>query len=58
MNVEKIKIMRFRKGRLGKGEWRWKGKRIEEIKEFTYLRYRLQRNGGQETQVKERIKKQ
>jgi hypothetical protein len=59
LNVDKTKIMRFRKGggRLGKREWRWKGKRIEEVKEFTYLGYRLQRNGGQEAQVKERIKK-
>jgi len=22
-------------------KWRWKGKRIEEVKEFTYLGYKL-----------------
>lgn len=59
LNVEKTKIMRFRKGggRLSKREWRWKGRKIEEVKKFTYLGYRLQRNGGQEAQVRERIKK-
>lgn len=36
VNVEKTKIMRFRKGggRIKKMEWRWKGKQIEEVKEF------------------------
>jgi len=37
--------MRFRKGgRIVKKNWR--GKRIEEVKEFRYLRYTLQKNGG------------
>lgn len=39
VNTEKTKIMGFRKGggRLNKREWRWKGKRIEEVKELRYL---------------------
>jgi hypothetical protein len=43
LNVDKTKIMRFRKGegRLRKREWRWKEKRIEEVKGFTYL-FRIQ----------------
>jgi len=47
INVEKTKVMRFRKGggRMREVKWRWKGKKIE-VKEFTYLGYRLQRNGG------------
>jgi len=59
VNVEKTKIMRFRKGtgRLGTRDWRWKGKKLEEMGEFRYLGYMLQRNGGQEAQVRERIKK-
>jgi len=32
-------------------------KRIEEVKEFKYLGYTLQRNGGQEAHVRERIAK-
>jgi len=50
LNVNKIKIMRFRKGRgrIERRDWRWKGNKIEEVKEFTYLEYRLQRNNGQE----------
>lgn len=48
LNVGKTKIMRFRKGggREVKRDWRWKEKRIEEVKEFTYLGYRLKRNGS------------
>jgi len=46
----KTKIIRFRigKGRTNKKEWWWKGMKIEEVKEFTYLGYKLQRNGGQD----------
>jgi len=48
LNVEKTKIMRCRRGggRSIKRTWRWKGKIIEEVKEFKYLGYVLQRNGG------------
>lgn len=48
LNTEKTKILRFRKGggRLGKRKWRWKGKVIEEVKEYKYLGYVFQRNGG------------
>jgi len=48
LNVGKTKITKFRKegGRRKKKEWRWKGKMIEEVREFKYLGYALQRNGG------------
>lgn len=38
LNVEKTKIMRFRKGggRIEKRDWRWKGKKLEEVKEYKY----------------------
>jgi len=59
VNVRKTKVMRFRKGggRLRKRDWRWKGEKLEEVKQYTYLGYTLQRNGGQEAQVRERVKK-
>jgi len=59
LNPDKIKIVRFRKGgrRKRKKEWRWKGRRIEKVKEIKYLEYVLQKNGGQEAQVKDRRKK-
>jgi len=59
LNVGKTKIMRCRRGggRRGKRTWRWKGKIIEEVKEFKYLRYILQKNGGQEVHIKDRVKK-
>lgn len=59
LNEEKSKIMRFRKGggRGRKGSWWCRGKRIEEVKEYRYLEYLMQRNGGQEAQVEERVRK-
>lgn len=59
VNVGKTKVMRFRKGggRMKKVKWRWKGKEMEEVKEFTYLGYKMKKNGGQEAHVKERVRK-
>lgn len=34
-----------------------RGEIIEEVKEFKYLGYRFQRNGGPETHARETIKK-
>lgn len=59
LNMGKTKIVRFRKGggKMDRRDWRWKGRKIEEAKEFKYLGYMLQRNGGQEALVKERVRK-
>jgi len=59
LNVEKTKIIKFGKGRRGgrKGKWWWKGREIEEVKEVVYLGYKIRRNGNQEAQVEERVKK-
>lgn len=59
LNAEKSKVMRFRKegGREKKVEWRWKEKVIEDVKRYNYLGYTLQRNGGQEAHIRERVKK-
>lgn len=56
LNSDKTKIVRFKRGRKSKKDWRWKGKSIEEMKEFKYLEYILQKNGGQETQIRDRRK--
>ena len=37
--------------------WSWKGKKIEEVKKFTYLGYVVQKNGRQEEQVRERVRR-
>jgi len=39
LNIEKTKMIRFRKGegRKKKIDWRWKGKGIEEVRETKYL---------------------
>lgn len=59
VNVGKSKIMRFKRGggRKKKIRWRWEGKEIEEVREFKYLGYVFQSNGGQESQIKDRVKR-
>ena len=57
LNAGKTKIMKFRKGGERKRVWKWKGKSIEEVKEFRYLGYTLKRNGRQDAHVRERIKR-
>ena len=59
LNAEKSKIVRFRKGggRESRRSWWWKGNRIEEVKEFCYLGYVFQKNGGQEAQIKDRVRR-
>lgn len=59
LNVGKSKIMRFRRGggREKKVYWRWKGGKIKEVKTYVSLGYRMQKNGGQERHIRERLKK-
>jgi len=38
-------------------EWWWKGEKLEEVKEFKYLRYVFQKNGGREAQIKDGMRK-
>ena len=59
VNVEKTQIIRFRKGggRARVMEWRWKGRRIEEVKEFKYLGYVFKKNGRKKAHVRDRVKK-
>ncbi|KAL6421364.1 hypothetical protein ACFW04_014701 [Cataglyphis niger] len=38
-------------------EWKWGEKSIEKVKEIKYLSYILQKNGGAEKQVRERLKR-
>lgn len=58
VNVGKSKIMRFKRdGRRKKIRWRWEGKEVEEVRKYKYLGYVFQSNGGQERQVRERVKR-
>lgn len=54
LNVEK-KIMRCRKGekKETKIDWRWKGKKLQEVKIYKYLEYIVQRSRGQQIQMRE-----
>lgn len=53
--TEKLKILVFEDGRerKKKRKWRWG----EEVKEIKYLGYIMQKNGGPENQIKERLKR-
>ncbi|EZA46405.1 hypothetical protein X777_00193 [Ooceraea biroi] len=59
VNVVKTKMVRFKRGggRRRIVKWWWKGREIEEVKEVKYLEYKFKRNGGQEAQVEDRVKK-
>ncbi|KZC14168.1 hypothetical protein WN55_06592 [Dufourea novaeangliae] len=50
--------MRFRRGggKWKKTVWRWKGKMIEEVKEYKYLGYTLMRNGQNKAHVRKRVR--
>lgn len=40
-----------------KYRWRWKGREIEEVKEFKYLGYVIRYNGSQEAHIRDRVRK-
>ena len=48
LNVEKSKVVTFRKGGGKKTvvEWKWRRESIGEVNEFKYLGYKLTRNGA------------
>lgn len=48
---------RGRTGRKGRREWKWGEEVIEEVKEIKYLGYILQKNGGAEKHIMERLRK-
>lgn len=60
MNVEKSKVIKFRKGgrREKRMSWWWKEERIKEVKSFKYLGFISKKNGGMETYIRDRIKRE
>ena len=59
LNARKSKIIIFKKGRCQKkkGIWKWGEEELEEVKDFKYLGYRFQKNGGTEMHWRETAKK-
>lgn len=59
LSLDKLKILVFEKGRgrMKKKTWRWGEEDIEEVKKMKYLGYILQKNGGAEKHISERIRK-
>lgn len=53
LNAEKSKMLIFRKGRSQrkKEEWKWGDENIEEVKDFKYLGFHFQKNGGTEVHM-------
>lgn len=56
VSVGKTKIMRFGRGKEGKGLWKWGEREIEKV-EYKYLGYMFRRNGRQERQIRNRVRK-
>lgn len=59
LSVEKSKIMVFRKGggKTRQRIWKWKEENLEEVNEFKYLGYLIQRNGEPTAHINELAKK-
>lgn len=54
LSVDKTKVMIFnRKGKVGKEEWKWKGEKIEEVKNFKYLGFTFNRKGNYKEHIQE-----
>lgn len=59
LNVEKTKIMRCRKGgeKWKTTDWKWKGKELKEVREFSYLGYVIRSNGRQNKYAEDRLRR-
>ena len=59
VNVEKTKIMRFRKGggRSKKMEVKWRGRRIQEVTESKYLGHVFKKTEELESYISDRVRK-
>lgn len=54
LSVDKTKVMIFnRKGKVGKEEWKWKGEKIEEVKNFKYLGFTFNKKGNYKEHIQE-----
>lgn len=59
LSPEKSKVLVFERGRGSrrKRKWKWGEEEIEEVSEMRYLGYIMQKNGGAEKHIKDRIKR-
>lgn len=59
LNTGKSNVLVFkrRRSRKKKEEWKWGDDDIEEVKDFKYLGFHFQKNGGTEVHMKETVKK-
>jgi len=59
LSPEKSKVMVFERerGKSRKREWKWGEEEVEEVKEIRYLGYIMQKNGGAEKHIEERLRR-
>ena len=59
LSANKSKVMVFKKGGGKEKEriWWWGEEKIEEVKEYNYLGYVIERGGGDRGQVRERVRR-
>ncbi|XP_071572662.1 uncharacterized protein [Temnothorax nylanderi] len=59
LSPEKSKVMVFERGGGGRSrrEWKWGDENIEEVKEMKYLGYVMQKNGGSEKHIEDRMRR-
>lgn len=59
LSIEKPKVMVFERGgrRRRKREWIGEEGKIEDVKKIKYLAYSLQKNGGAESHIKEKLRR-
>ena len=58
LSSDKSKVMVFGRGRrLKRRDWKWKGENIEKVREIRYLGYMLQKTGGLEKHIRERLRR-
>lgn len=59
LNANQSKLLIFKRGRSQKKkkDWKWGEEVIEEVKDFIYLGYHFQKNGGTEIHMRETVKK-
>lgn len=59
LNAEKSKVLIFKTGRsqIKEVEWKWGEEKIEKVKDFKYLGFYFQKNGGTDLHIREMAKK-
>jgi hypothetical protein len=58
VNVEKAKMMEFKKRKSEENEWKWKGRIIERVSEFKYLGYTFNERATDKAHIRDIVRKE